>query len=143
MPSFLMIEERSYPRFFGKTIVSKHLKNISYFHVFFWERLSFIFRLKNKIIFLGKRNFIFHDDTRKIKFQCYFFGKIVFGKRIYGFSCSDRCMSYFNRCMSWKKEVKIRKLCRKVFLTTLSTNIFFEIRNTRFFYKQLHFWGQR
>ena len=40
--------------FFGKTIFSEHLKNISYFHVFFWERSSFIFRLKNKIIFSGK-----------------------------------------------------------------------------------------
>ena len=60
------------PNFFGKTIFSEHLKNISYFHAFFWERSSFIFRLKNKIIFSGKRNIIFPDDTRKIIFQCNF-----------------------------------------------------------------------
>ena len=44
----------------------------------FWERSSFIFHLKNNIIFSGKRNIIFPDDTRKIIFQCDFFGKIIF-----------------------------------------------------------------
>ena len=69
-------------KFFGKTIFSEHLKNISYFHVFFWERSSFIFRLKNNIIFSGKRNIIFPDDTRKIIFQCDFFGKTIFSEHL-------------------------------------------------------------
>ena len=68
--------------FFGKTIFSEHLKKISYFHIFFWERSSFIFRLKNKIIFLGKRNIIFPDDTRNIIFQCNFFGKTIFSEHL-------------------------------------------------------------
>ena len=69
--------------FFGKTIFPGHLKKISYFHVFFWERSSFIFRLKNKIIFSGKRNIIFPDNTtRKIIFQCYFFGKSIFSEHL-------------------------------------------------------------
>ena len=40
MPSFLMIQERSYSsaNFFGKTTFSEHLKNITYFHVFFFLR---------------------------------------------------------------------------------------------------------
>ena len=78
--------------FFGKTIFSEHLKKISYFQVFFWERSSFLLCLKNKIIFSGKRNIIFPDNTRKVIFQCDFFWKYhffkTFGKGKYGFSCS-------------------------------------------------------
>ena len=55
--------------FFGKTIFSGDLKEISYFHLFFRETSSFIFRLRNKIIFSGKGNIIFPDNiTRKIIF---------------------------------------------------------------------------
>ena len=68
--------------FFGKTIFSEHLKKISYFQVFFWERSSFLLCLKNKIIFSGKRNIIFPDNTRKIIFQCDFFPKIIFSKHL-------------------------------------------------------------
>ena len=79
--------------FFGKTIFSEHLKKTSYFHIFFWKISSFIFRLKNKIIFSGKRNIIFPDNTRKIIFQCNLFGKTIFSeyleKEKYGFSCSQ------------------------------------------------------
>ena len=49
----------------------------------FWERSSFIFRLNNKIIFSGKRNIIFSDNTTKsIIFQCYFFGKTIFSEHL-------------------------------------------------------------
>ena len=45
------------------------------------------------MIFSGKINFIFPDNTRKIIFQREFFWKDhlfrTFGKRKYGFSCSD------------------------------------------------------
>ena len=68
--------------FFGKTIFSEHLKKISYFQVFFWEISSFLLCLKNKIIFSGKRNIIFPDNTRKIIFQCNFFGKTIFSKHL-------------------------------------------------------------
>ena len=68
--------------FFGKTIFSEHLKEISYFQVFFWERSSFLLCLKNKIIFSGKRNIIFPDNTRKIIFQCNYFGKTIFSKHL-------------------------------------------------------------
>ena len=47
------------------------------FPCIFWERWSFISRIKNNIIFLGKRNFIFSDDTRKIIFQCNIFEKTI------------------------------------------------------------------
>ena len=43
-------------QFFGKTIFSEHLKKISYFQIFFWDRSSFVLCLKNKIIFSGKKN---------------------------------------------------------------------------------------
>ena len=66
--------------FFGKTIFSEHLKKVSYFQVFFWERSSFLLCLKNNIVFSGKRNIIFPDNTRKIIFQCDFFGKTIFSK---------------------------------------------------------------
>ena len=69
-------------KFFGKTIFWEHLKKISYFHIFFWERSSFNLCLNNKIIFLEKRNIIFPDNTRKIIFQRDFFGKTIFSKHL-------------------------------------------------------------
>ena len=51
-----------------------NIQKLSYFHVFCWERWSSIFHLKNKII-SGKRNIIFSNNTRKIVFQCDFFGE--------------------------------------------------------------------
>ena len=83
IPSFQIIQERSYSRtIFGKTIFSEHLKKISYFYVFFWERSSFIFLLNNKTIFSGKINIIFPDNTKKIIFQCNFFGKTIFSEHV-------------------------------------------------------------
>ena len=66
IPYFQIIQEISYSRaiFFGKTIFSGHLKKI-YFYVFFWERSSFIVRLKNNIIFSGKRNIFFPDNIQQ------------------------------------------------------------------------------
>ena len=66
---------------FGKTIFSKHLKEISYFHVFSWERSSFLLRLKNKMIFSRKR-IIFPDSTKKIIFQHNFFWKTIFSEHL-------------------------------------------------------------
>ena len=64
-------------------MISGYLNKISYFHVFFWGRPSFIFRLKNKMIFTGKRNTIFPDHaTRKIIFQCNFLGKTIFTEHL-------------------------------------------------------------
>ena len=67
--------------FFEKTLFSKDLKKMLYFHVF-EERSSFMICLKNKIIFLEKRNIIFPNNTRKIIFQCNFLGKIIFSGRL-------------------------------------------------------------
>ena len=48
-----------------------------------WERSFFIFRPKNKIIFLEKRNIIFPDNTtRKVISQCDFFGKTIFSEHL-------------------------------------------------------------
>ena len=77
-PSFQVIQERSCVGvdLFGKTIFSESLKKILYFCILFifyflcfWERSSFIFRLRCKIMFSGKRNIIFPDNTRKVIFQ--------------------------------------------------------------------------
>ena len=56
IPPFQIVQERSYPSviLFGKTIFSEHLKKISYFRVFFLERLSFIFRLVVRSYFREK-----------------------------------------------------------------------------------------
>ena len=59
--------------FFGKITFSGNLQKISYFNIFFPQRSSFIFCLKNKIIFSGNRNIIFPDNARKIIFHCIFF----------------------------------------------------------------------
>ena len=98
IPSLQMIQERSCVggALRGKTIFSEGSKKISYLHVFFWERSSFIFRLRYKIIFSGKRNIIFPNNARKIIFQHNFFRKTIFSGRLqkgkYGFPCSVRSM---------------------------------------------------
>ena len=95
IPSFQIIQEGSCAgtALFGKTIFLESSKKISYFHVFFWERSSFIFRLRYKIIFSGKRNIIFPDNRRKIIFQGNFFWKDhlfrTSGKRKCDFPCSE------------------------------------------------------
>ena len=48
------------------------------FPCIFKERSSFIFRPTRKIIFSGKRNIIFPDNTRNIIFHRNFFGKTIF-----------------------------------------------------------------
>ena len=60
-------------RRFGENII---------FPCIFWERSSFIFRLRCKIIFSGKRTMIFPDNTGKIIFQRHFFGNIIFSGRL-------------------------------------------------------------
>ena len=57
-------------------------KHILMYFFFFGERSSFLFRLTNNIIFLGKRNIIFPEKTRNIPFQCHFFGKIIFSEHL-------------------------------------------------------------
>ena len=101
IPSFQIIQEGSCAgtALFGKTIFSESLKKISYFHVFFWERSSFIFRLRYKIIFSGKRNIIFPDNRRKIIFQRNFFLERpsfqgVWKKKIW-FSVQWKSVEYF------------------------------------------------
>ena len=81
---FQIIQEMSCPSsaLFEKTIFSERLKKISYFRVFFWERSSFIFRLRGKIIFSGKRNIMLPDHTRKIIFHRKFCGKTIFSGRL-------------------------------------------------------------
>ena len=51
------------------------------FPCIFSERSSFIFRIRCKIIFSGKRNIIFPYITRKIMFQRNFVGKTIFSGR--------------------------------------------------------------
>ena len=57
----------------------------SYFHAFYEKYHLWFSVVKKNIIFLGKRNAIFPCDTRKIIFQCNFFGKDhlfrIFGKK--------------------------------------------------------------
>ena len=84
-PSFQFIQERSSAgvALFGKTIFSEGLKKISYFHVFFKkDHLLFSVRLGRKIIFSGKGNIIFPNNTRKIIFQRNCFGKTIFSGRL-------------------------------------------------------------
>ena len=84
IPRSQIVQERSYPSviLFEKTIFSEHLKKISYFHVIFLRKIIFHFPSGGKIIFLGKRNIIFPDNTRKIIFQRNFFGKTIFSGRL-------------------------------------------------------------
>ena len=50
-------------------------------HLFVWEMSSLFFCLKSKIIFSGKRNIIFPDNTAgKITLECDFFGKTIFSE---------------------------------------------------------------
>ena len=77
--------------FLERTSFKKIWRKYHILMYFFLERSSFIFCL-SKIIFSGKRNIIFPDNTRKIIFQCTFLLKDhllrTFGKRKYVFSYS-------------------------------------------------------
>ena len=73
------------------TLFNEYQK-ISYFHVFFWEKSSFIFCQRSKIIFLGKRNIIFPNNARKIIFQCNCFGKTISPEKLQSLQGS----SYFH-----------------------------------------------
>ena len=83
--SFLIIQqERSYSsaNFLERSSFQNICRKYHISMYFFWGRPSFIFRLKNKMIFSGKRNIIFPDNTRKIIFQRNFFGKIIFSEHL-------------------------------------------------------------
>ena len=75
----MVIQERSCPRvvIFEKTIFSDSLKKTSYFRVFFWRKIIFHLPPGGKIIFSGRRNIIFPNNTRKIIFQRECFGKTI------------------------------------------------------------------
>ena len=76
---------------------------------FFWKRSSFISRLKNNIIFSGKRNIIFPDDTRKIIFQCNFFKNIIFSEHLEKENMLFRAV-YLNNILRSKNRL-IGKFC--------------------------------
>ena len=84
VPSFQIIQERSCPGAapFEKTFFSGGLKKISYFLAFFLKKTIFYFLPNVKVIFSRKRNMIFPNNTRKIKFQRDFFGKTIFSGRL-------------------------------------------------------------
>ena len=63
-----------------KMYILIHISEYHVFHVFFWEKPYFIYCLTNKVIFSGKGNIIFSDNTRTIIFQRNFFGKTIFLK---------------------------------------------------------------
>ena len=54
---------------FWKDYLFRKFEENIIFPCIFSERSSFIFRLRCKIIFSGRRNIIFPDNTRKIIFQ--------------------------------------------------------------------------
>ena len=57
-------------------------RKLSYFHVFLEkDRLSFSVEWK-KYMFPCKKNIVFPDNTRKIIFQCNFFGKTLFSEHL-------------------------------------------------------------
>ena len=104
--------------FFGKTIFSKHLRKISYLHVFFWEISSFNFRLKNKIIFSGWSSIVFPDNTRKIIFQCNFFGKNIFSEHV-----EKEIMQWYNSIesrLAWQtSRTRMKRSHRRPSILTL------------------------
>ena len=91
IPPFQIVQERSSPCtvLLEKSIFSEHLNKISYFRLFFFFFFFFFFLRKvifhfpsgGKTKFSGKRNIIFPNNTRKIKFQRDFFGKTIFSGR--------------------------------------------------------------
>ena len=96
VPSFLMVQERSCSSaiFLERLSFQKFEENIN-FHVFSWERLSFISRLKKKIIFSGKiSSFLMIQEisysSAILFWKDYLFR--TFGNRKYRFLCSAPCL---------------------------------------------------
>ena len=102
--SFIFLLKEKYHIFWGKKVPSLQiLQNRSYSSVSFLERpsfqniwrkhisciflrnITFLFRLKNKIIFSGKTNIIFPNNTRKTIFQYDFWKKKNLKKEIWFF----------------------------------------------------------
>ena len=78
--SFQISQKRSCPReFFWKDHLFRTFEENIIFPGTFLRNIIF---LKNKIIFSGKRNIIFLDNTGKIIFQYDFFGKTIFSKHL-------------------------------------------------------------
>ena len=77
-------KDRDQVRIFWKDHLFRTFKeNFIFASIFvFWERSSFLLHLKNNVIFLGKSNITFPNNTRKIIFQCDFFGKTIFSKHL-------------------------------------------------------------
>ena len=84
IPSFQILQKRSCSgaNFLERPSFQNIWRKYHISRYFFWKRSSFLLCLKNKIIFSGKRNIIFPDNTRKIIFQCDFFGKTIFSKHL-------------------------------------------------------------
>ena len=66
--------------------------------VYFLRKIILHFPSGGKIIFSGKRNIIFPDNTKKFTFQRELFGKTIFSGRLekqkYDFPCSERHISW-------------------------------------------------
>ena len=96
VPSFLMVQERSCSSaiFLERLSFQKFEENIN-FPVFSWERSSFIFRLKKKIIFSGKISSFLMIQEISYSSAIFFWKDHLFrtfGNRKYRFSCSAPCL---------------------------------------------------
>ena len=86
------MQERSCPGpvLFEKSIFSEHLRKISYFRVFFWERSSFIFRLEVRSYFREKEILNFPIIQERSNYSVIFWKVHLFrtsGERKYDFTC--------------------------------------------------------
>ena len=75
-------KDRVQARISWKDHLSRTPEESIIFRGIFLRKIIFRFVSKNKIIFSGKRNIIFPDNTRKIILQCDFFGKTMFSKHL-------------------------------------------------------------
>ena len=80
---------------FWKDHIFRKFEENTVFPCIFTERSSFIFCLTCKVIFAGKRNIIFPNNTRKIMFQRNFFGKTIFS------GCLEKENMVFRAVLGW------------------------------------------
>ena len=83
--------------FFGKTIFSEHLQKISCFHVFFWERSSFIFCLKMIRWYFREKEISLVPIIQERSYS----RAILFGKTIFSEHLQNKILFY----VQWTSEI--------------------------------------
>ena len=105
------------------TFIHIYIKYHIHLH-FFWERSSFIFRLKNKIMFSGKKIPSFQIIQKRMIFQWDFLGKIIFSEYLKKHRFFGLFWKRSSFVFPWKNRSYFRKKRNIIFSENIRKIIF-------------------